>query len=121
MNGNSTTTAGSTRTYFGKYRGTVINNIDPLGRGRIMVTVPDVSITPSTWAEPCVPVAGLQMGLLAVPPIGGGVWIEFEKGDPDYPIWVGGWWGSAAELPVLAQQARPPLQSMTFETLLKHG
>ena len=29
-----------------------------------------------------------------VPQIGAGVWIEFEQGDPDYPIWVGGFWGS---------------------------
>jgi hypothetical protein len=45
--------------YLGKYRGTVINNIDPLLRGRLLLEVPDVtSLTPTSWAEPCVPLAG---------------------------------------------------------------
>ena len=55
--------------------------------------VPDVlGLVPSTWAEPCVPLAGPTgppMGVYLVPPIGAGVWVEFEHGDPDYPIWVG--------------------------------
>ena len=109
------------RTFLGKYRGTVVNNIDPLRKGRIQVIVPDVCLTPSTWAMPCVPVAGLQMGMVSIPPIGAGVWVEFEQGDPDYPIWVGGWWGSSAEMPTLSQQVQPPIQGMTFETLLKNG
>ena len=52
---------------------------------------------------PCVPVAGIQIGMFAVPQIGSGVWVEFEQGDPDYPIWVGCFWGSAAEVPALAR------------------
>ena len=47
---------------------------------------------PTTWALPCVPIAGKQDGVYMVPQIGAGVWIEFEQGDPDYPIWVGGFW-----------------------------
>ena len=42
---------------------------------------------------PCVPVAGIQTGMFTVPPIGSGVWVEFEQGDPDYPIWTGCFWG----------------------------
>ena len=49
---------------------------------------------PTTWAMPCVPIAGKQEGVYMVPQIGAGVWIEFEQGDPDYPIWVGGFWGA---------------------------
>ena len=79
--------------YWGKYRGTVINNIDPLFEGRLLCEVPDVfSFVPSTWAVPCVPLAGPTgppMGVHLVPPIGAGVWVEFEHGDPDFPIWVG--------------------------------
>ena len=72
--------------YFGKYRGTVINNVDPLQIGRLQVQVPDVSgLVPSTWAMPCLPVAGKQMGMYVIPQIGAGVWVEFEHGDPDYP------------------------------------
>ena len=49
--------------YFGKYRGTVINNIDNMQIGRIQVMVPDVSaLIPSSWAMPCMPIAGKQMG-----------------------------------------------------------
>ena len=56
---------------------------------------------------PCLPVAGINTGVFTVPPIGAGVWIEFEQGDPDYPIWVGGYWGTAAEVPALAHAVPP--------------
>lgn len=92
----------NSKKYFGKYRGTVVNNVDPLQTGRIQVTVPDIAVTPTSWAMPCVPVAGPQMGVYNVPPVGAGVWVEFEQGDPDFPIWTGGFWGSAAEVPALA-------------------
>ncbi len=89
--------------YYGKYRGLVLNNIDPLQMGRIQVQVPDVlALSISSWAMPCAPIAGPQMGIYAVPTIGAGVWVEFEGGNPDYPIWTGGFWGSAAEVPALA-------------------
>jgi hypothetical protein len=105
--------------YYGKYRGTVINNIDPQQRGRIMAQVPDVlGLTPSSWAMPCVPMAGKFQGTFMVPQIGAGVWIEFEQGDPDYPIWVGGFWGSAAEVPpqALVPPAVPPGQNVAIQT-----
>ena len=108
--------------YFGKYRGTVIDNVDPMQIGRILVEVPDVSgVLPSSWAMPCVPVAGINTGILSVPPIGSGVWIEFEQGDPDYPIWVGGFWGSAAELPALGHEVVPPIGGITLQTPLANG
>jgi hypothetical protein len=108
--------------FYGKYRGTVINNLDPLTKGRIQATVSDVTgFVPSTWAMPCVPVAGLNMGMFTVPPVGAGVWIEFERGDPDYPIWVGGFWGCAAETPVLAHAVPPGLAGITLQTSLGNG
>lgn len=104
-------------TFFGKYRATVLDNIDPLQIGRLMVQVPDVSnVIPSTWAMPCVPFAGIQSGFYAVPAIGSGVWVEFEHGDPDYPIWVGCFWGSAADLPALALAAPPGVQQVVIQT-----
>jgi len=107
--------------YFGKYRGVCMNNIDPMRMGRIQVTIPDVhGDVPATWAMPCVPVAGLQSGFYAVPTINAGVWVEFEQGDPDYPIWVGCFWGSAAEIPPLAQMATPPIDSVTIGTQLQN-
>jgi uncharacterized protein involved in type VI secretion and phage assembly len=91
------------RKYYGKYRGLVINNIDPLQKARLLVQVPDVlGVSISSWAMPCMPITGPQMGVYVVPTIGAGVWVEFEGGDPDYPIWAGGFWGSAAEVPALA-------------------
>jgi uncharacterized protein involved in type VI secretion and phage assembly len=95
--------------FYGKYRGTVVNNLDPMQLGRIQVMVPDVlGLSISSWAMPCVPIAGKQQGIFVLPQIGSGVWIEFEQGEPDYPIWVGGFWGIAAEVPALALAPPPP-------------
>lgn len=114
--------SGPTGKYFGKYRGTVANNLDPLRLGRIQALVPDVlNVAPSSWAMPCAPVAGLQSGQFAVPPVGAGVWIEFEQGDPDFPIWTGCFWGSAAEVPLLAQTVQPPLAGIALQTPGQNG
>lgn len=80
--------------YFGKYRGKVENNIDPLMLGRIQVSAP-AALGDGTlsWAMPCTPYAGPQVGFFAIPPVGANVWVEFEGGDLDYPIWVGCFWG----------------------------
>ena len=106
--------------FWGKYRGTVVNNIDPEQRGRLIVSVPDVlTLVPSTWAEPCAPLAGPTgppMGVYLVPPIGAGVWVEFEHGDPDYPIWVGCRWGSQADVPSLALAGLPVSPSIVLQT-----
>jgi hypothetical protein len=108
---------------YGKYRGTVINNIDPLQIGRIQAMVADLAgFVPGTWAMPCLPVAGINNGIFAVPIIGSGVWIEFERGDPDHPVWAGGYWGSAAEAPVLAHAVVPPgVPGIVIQTPLKNG
>lgn len=80
--------------FFGKYRGTVADNLDPLGLGRIRVEVPAVlGDGRLSWAMPCAPYAGPGVGLFLIPPTGAQVWVEFEGGDPDYPIWAGGFWG----------------------------
>lgn len=103
--------------FYGKYRGTVLNNIDPMQTGRLQVQVPDVtSLLPSSWAMPCFPLSGKQMGMWAIPQIGAGVWVEFEQGNPDYPIWSGCWFGSAAEVPALALTAPPPLSDIVLQT-----
>ncbi len=112
----------SDKKFYGKYRGTCVNNVDPMQIGRIQAIVPDVSnVVPSSWAMPCVPVGGLQMGIVAVPPIGAGVWVEFEQGDPDYPIWTGCFWGTAAEVPTLSRAAPPAIPAITLQTTLQNG
>lgn len=112
----------SAQKYYGKYRGMVISNVDPMQQGRLMVQVPDVGgLIPGTWAMPCVPIAGIQNGMFALPIPGSGVWVEFEQGDPDYPIWVGGFWGSAAEVPALALLTPPAVPAITLQTPLQNG
>jgi uncharacterized protein involved in type VI secretion and phage assembly len=109
-------------TFYGKYRGTVVNNIDPLQKGRLMVQVPDVSgLVPSSWAMPCFPFTGKQMGAYMLPQIGSGVWVEFEQGDPDYPIWSGAWFGSAAEVPALAFGGNPVSPNIVLQTALQNS
>ena len=86
--------------FYGKYRGQVENNVDPQQMGRIQVSVPAVLGQGSlSWAMPCTPYAGSGVGFFAIPPVGANVWVEFEGGDPDYPIWSGCFWG-LGEVPV---------------------
>ncbi|BAU12718.1 Rhs element Vgr protein [Leptolyngbya sp. NIES-3755] len=93
--------------YFGKYRGKVTVNKDPLQLGRVQVTVPAVYGTGATsWAMPCTPYAGKDIGFFTIPPVGSNIWVEFEAGDPDYPIWAGCFWGTD-ELPADAKVDDP--------------
>ena len=92
--------SGTANRIYGKYQGTVMNNLDPQSLGRLQAFVPRVlGEIPTGWAKPCVPYAGPTSGFFSVPPIGAGVWIEFEAGDVSQPIWTGCYWG-AAELPM---------------------
>jgi hypothetical protein len=107
--------------YLGKYRGTVLMNEDPLNIGRIIAMVPDVSnVMPTSWALPCLPGAGIQYGVCVIPPLGAGVWIEFEQGDPDYPIWTGGFWGSVAEVPPLVRARAPISPGIVMQTVAQN-
>lgn len=86
--------------FYGKYRGLVVINTDPLGLGRLQAMVPEVlGEVPSGWALPCAPYAGTGSGFFAIPPVGAGVWIEFEAGDVSRPIWSGAWWATG-EVPM---------------------
>jgi len=122
MSPQETTPGGNSRRFYGKYRGLVIENIDPLQIGRVLLQCPDVlGETPSSWAMPCVPVAGIQSGCFVVPPIGSQVWVEFEQGNPDYPIWVGCFWGSVADVPALALAAPPGVPQLLIQTPLENS
>ncbi|WP_020672144.1 phage baseplate assembly protein V [Amycolatopsis nigrescens] len=103
--------------YLGKYRGTVVTNVDPMRQGRIQVRVPDVlGDATSSWAMPCFPMTGAQAGVYTVPPVGAGVWVEFEQGDVSFPIWVGCWYGSAAEVPAEALAGDPGRPNLVLRT-----
>jgi uncharacterized protein involved in type VI secretion and phage assembly len=85
--------------FFGKYRGIVTDNADPTNRGRLKVQIPSVlGAGVELWAMPCVPYAGNQVGFYSLPEPGTGVWLEFEAGDPSFPVWIGFFWGDD-ELP----------------------
>jgi uncharacterized protein involved in type VI secretion and phage assembly len=101
--------------FYGKYRGIVSDNRDPLMLGRIRVRVQDVlGDRESGWALPSLPYAGNGVGLFLLPPTNALVWVEFEQGDPDYPIWTGCFWGAPSELPALP--ATPEMKVLKTET-----
>jgi uncharacterized protein involved in type VI secretion and phage assembly len=104
--------------FYGKYRGTVTNNVDPMQIGRIQATVPAIGPIPTSWALPCVPVAARMSGTWFLPQIGAAVWMEFEGGDPDYPIWTGCFWGVGAEVPNDAKLANPVTPSIVLQSSL---
>jgi uncharacterized protein involved in type VI secretion and phage assembly len=82
--------------YYGKYRAFVVDNADPEDRGRLRLRVPSVlneEVT-SGWALPCVPYGGApNQGFFFIPEVDAGVWVEFEAGNLDFPVWVGTYWG----------------------------
>ena len=93
--------------YFGKYRGKVVGNTDLMGLGRIQISCPAVLGEGSlSWAMPCLPYAGDDVGFFVVPPEGANIWVEFEAGNPDYPIWSGCFWGNG-EMPSEAEANTP--------------
>lgn len=105
--------------FFGKYRGKVTGTKDPKNLGRIQVEVPAVfGQGKNSWAMPCVPYAGKDIGFFTVPPKGSNVWVEFEEGDPDKEvIWSGCFWGEG-ELPKTLQNLEEEDKIQVFRT---HG
>lgn len=80
--------------YYGKYRGLVADNMDPEKRGRLKLQVPSLmGESVSGWALPCMPYGGLEdQGLFIIPDVDAQVWVEFEAGDINLPIWTGTFW-----------------------------
>jgi hypothetical protein len=70
--------------FYGLYRGTVVINVDPLQLSRVLVQVPAVSELELYWAQACLP-----PGVSTVPDVGQQVWVMFEGGDPQLPVWMG--------------------------------
>jgi len=106
------------RRYYGKYRGTVKNNIDPMQQGRVQVSVPRIlGDGRMAWAMPCVPYAGNGVGLFMVPPVDANVWVEFEGGDLDKAILAGCFWGvgEVPATPALAEMKVLKTDSITVE------
>jgi len=109
--------AGPAKPHYGKYRGLVTDNKDPKNLGRLRAKVKEVLGDVETgWALPAVPYAGNGEGFFTVPPVGAGVWMEFEAGDAERPIWTGAWWGQD-QLPKneSSTAATPPLKIFRSE------
>jgi uncharacterized protein involved in type VI secretion and phage assembly len=93
------------RRYFGKYRGTVVDNEDPdcLGRLKLKVQCEFGRSVVTGWAAPCAPYGGAAgQGFLFVPDRGAGVWVEFENGELEFPVWTGTYWcapGGTSQVP----------------------
>lgn len=103
---------------YGKYRGIVVDRRDPKKLGRLLVTVPSLFGTARVWADPCFPWTGPNAGQICLPPVNAGVWIEFEAGDPNRPIWSGGWYaapGGKLETPEEAQEGYPDVLEVRTE------
>jgi hypothetical protein len=97
------------RKYYGKFKGYIRDNVDPENRGRVRAFVPQVmgnfddESHWTGWATANMPWFGGMNSLdFGSPPTRVeqiqntgieyiGVWIEFEGGEPDFPIWCGTW------------------------------
>jgi uncharacterized protein involved in type VI secretion and phage assembly len=112
--------------YIGKYRGLVVDNNDPEHLGRLRVKVPSVlgEDVVTGWALPCLPYGGAaDQGFFFIPEVNAGVWIEFEAGDLEYPVWVGTYWtkpGGSSEVPKPADSQSPPSRKI-IRTLKGHS
>lgn len=103
------------QTYYGKYRGLVVDNEDPEKRARVTLRVPSIlgDDAISHWAEPCLPFGGYQdQGLFMVPAVGAQVWVEFEAGDINHPIWTGTTWQQSSDVPTEASDKSPHIHQL---------
>ena len=104
--------------FYGKYRAVVVDNADPENRGRLRLRVPSVlgSDVVSGWALPCLPYGGMaDQGFFFIPEVDATVWVEFESGNLEYPIWVGAFWskpGGASEVPKPGDEQSPPTRKI---------
>jgi uncharacterized protein involved in type VI secretion and phage assembly len=111
----------SDQRFHGIFPARVENNIDPLNMARIQVSVADVAgASISSWALPCLPVTGLNTGMFTVPPIGSAVWVQFARGDIDYPVWLGGYFANG-EAPQLSRRVPPGVSGITLQTTGNNG
>lgn len=101
--------------YPGLYRGEVANNIDPSGKGRVQIKVPSIfGDNALTWAMPCTPYAGDGVGHFFIPPNNAQLWIMFEGGKPETPVWMGCFWGTNDGVP--ASPAVPQMKVLKTDT-----
>jgi microcystin-dependent protein len=108
---------GNTR-FPGLYRGIVAAVGDPLNKGRVKLQIPQIlgeAITDWAWGSYA---AGIETADLEV---GMGVWVQFEGGDPSYPIWNDKFNSSGSvdyvQLNPSYTNSSPPEGMLTWQTL----
>jgi hypothetical protein len=97
--------------------GVVVDDRDPEKAGRLRIRVPQVYGATEEderiedrdlpWARPCFPVTGLGTGEAHVPPVGATVWVAWFGGNPEKPIWFGGWFTPGDAPPELSSSYAP--------------
>ena len=91
---------------YGVMIGTVKDNMDMTGLGRVQVSLPAVpELEP--WARVAAPFAGSDYGHYSLPQAGDEVLVAFERGDPRHPYIVGSLW---------SMDSRPPANLPTDAT-----
>jgi hypothetical protein len=85
------------RRFFGVYRGVVKDTNDPDGLGRVRAVIPQVLLTElSGWMWVAKEVSLTTKSVK----IGQGIWVQFEGGDPSFPVGVG-FFGNEVNLDVI--------------------
>lgn len=89
--------------YYGLYDGIVIDNADPQNRGRVRALCPVINLTKEEdvsndfWMMPSMPGLGTDpntgqsTGIFHPPDVGTNIWIMFSYGNPQFPVYIGGW------------------------------
>lgn len=91
--------------YYASYRGFVADNQDPEGMQRLRLVIPGIADNPmETWAWGKGQYSGKGYGCQVLPTKGDMVWVTFENGDPNFPIWEHGHFGEG-EIPKEKQSA----------------
>ena len=76
--------------YYSSYRGFVVMNDDPRGLNRVKIISPTINAIDDKvgiWAYPKGNWGAKGYGVQMLPMIGDMVWVEFEYGDLEHPIW----------------------------------
>ena len=90
----------SSKALAGMYRGTVVSVDDPENRYRVLVCVPSVTGEYAAgWAEPCFQYCADTEGDCFLPVVGDTLWVMFEEGKLNRPVWIGNWYSTAKAPP----------------------
>lgn len=79
----------NTGNFYSLYRGVVVENEDPESLQRLKLIIPQISGNDSYdyWAHPRNVFYGEGYGMQILPKRGDIVWVEFEGGRPEIPVW----------------------------------